>query len=148
MNLQGWIQKSHFLCNISKFWLWTPHFAPTQSWWWFLCFLFIYLAVYTWYLPTDYICLFVAAWASKLMWVSSRPPVSCLCTFHLCHDSASGVSLFRNCLVLQEAEPLMIIEPFVPLLVHTSFPWWTSFFSCFAFGGDTLRWGAPSFYTQ
>lgn len=91
-------------------------------------YLFIYLTVYTWYSPTDFICLFVAAWVSQLMRVSSQPPASCLCTFHLCHDSASGLSGFLNCLVPPEAEPLTIIEPFVPLLVHISFPWCTSFF--------------------
>lgn len=85
-------------------------------------YLFIYLTVYTWYSPTDFICLFVAAWVSQLMCVSSQPPASCLCTFHLCHDSTSGLSGFLNCLVPPEAEPLMIIEPFVPLLVHISFP--------------------------
>lgn len=113
-------------------------------------YLFIYLTVYTWYSPTDFICLFVAAWVSQLMRVSSQPPASCLCTFHLCHDSASGLSGFLNCLVPPEAEPLMIIEPFVPLLVHISFPWCTSFFFCllcFVFRGDTLRWGVPSFFT-
>lgn len=114
-------------------------------------YLFIYLTVYTCYSPTDFICLFVAAWVSQLMRVSSQPPASCLCTFHLCHDSASGLSGFLNCLVPPEAEPLMIIEPFVPLLVHISFPWCSSFFFffcllCFVFRGDTLRWGVPSFF--
>lgn len=131
----GWVQECHFLSNISKFWLFTSYSASTQSWWCFLCFLiFIYLfgSLYFVFTHSFYLSVFfLGAWLSQLMHVTSHLPASHLCAFHLCRDSASGFAVLWRCVIPPEAEPLMMIKPFVPLLVHISFPWWTSFFVFF-----------------